>query len=113
MTFLAKTCIQNVVPKLSKMCNKEPFHKYNTLFEESYHPELDTSDFCDADNISKYKSLLGSANWVITLGHCDITYAVNTLLHYTMAPCPGHCKAMEGVFGYLRQSADGHIILDQ
>jgi len=77
--FSAKTYIQNVVPKLSKMCEKEQFHKYSTPFEESYHPEEDTSDLCDADNISKYKSLLGSANWVVTLGRFDITYAVNTL----------------------------------
>jgi len=95
------------------MCEKEQFHKYSTPFEESYHPEEDTSDLCDADNISKYKSLLGSANWVVTLGRFDIAYAVNTLSRYTMAPRAGHFKAMERVFGYLRQSADGQIILDQ
>jgi len=110
--FSAQTYIQNCLPKLATMCGKEQFHSYNTPFEEVHHPELDTSDFCDTETISKYKSLIGSANWIITLGRFDIAYAVSTLSRYTMAPRIGHFKAMERVFGYLRKHYSGHLIID-
>jgi hypothetical protein len=53
------------------------------------------------DQITVYKSLLGSANWIVTLGRFDIAYAVNTLSRYTMAPREGHLYALQRVFGYL------------
>ena len=65
-------------------------------------PELDETDLLSDDQISIYKSLLGSANWIITLGRFDIAYATNTLSRYSMAPRKGHMKAMHRVFGYLR-----------
>ena len=78
-SFSAQTYIQNCLPKLASMCGKESFRTYNTPFDENYHAELDTSDICDAEKTSKFKSLIGSANWIITLGRFDIAYAVSTL----------------------------------
>jgi hypothetical protein len=66
-SFSAQTYIQNCLPKLA------------TPFDENYYAELDTSDLCDAETTSKFKSLIGSANWIITLGRFDIAYAVSTL----------------------------------
>jgi hypothetical protein len=108
----AQTYIQNCLPKLAKMCEIKEFSKYKTPFKENYHPELDTSPHCDEAKISKYKSLVGSANWAITLGRFDIAYAVSTLSRYTMAPCEGHFTAMERVFGYLRAFPKGHLVID-
>ena len=110
--FSAQTYIRNCVPKLAEMCGKKSFPSHSTPFSDTYHSELDDSPFCDAPTISKYKSLLGSANWVITLGRYDIAYAVSTLARYTMAPREGHFKAMERLFGYLNKYAKGHIVLD-
>ena len=93
--FSAQTCIKNCVPKLAKMCGKGSFQTHRTPFSEDYHPELDVTPLCDAENISKFKSLVGSANWIITLGWFDIAYAVSTLSRCTMAPRTGHFKAME------------------
>jgi hypothetical protein len=64
------------------------------------------------DEISIYKSLLGSANWIITLGRYDIAYATNTLSRYSMAPRKGHMKAMHRVFGYLRNKFKGQLLID-
>jgi len=110
--FSAQTYIQNCLPKLAKMCDKEQFTKYSTPFNEAYHAELETTSFCDKEKISKYKSLIGSANWCITLGRFDIAYAVSTLSRYTMAPRQGHFDAMGRVFGYLRAHPGGHIPID-
>lgn len=34
--------------------------------------------------------MIGTANWISTLGQFDIAYALNTLSHYCMAPRKGH-----------------------
>jgi len=110
--FSAQTYIKNCVPKLAKMCGKGTFQTHRTPFSEDCHPELNVTPLCDAENISKFKSLVGSANWIITLGRFDIAYAVSTLSCYTMAPQIGHFKAMERVFGYLHKFQDGKLIID-
>ena len=76
--FSAETYIINALPKLAKLCGLEEFKKYSTPFQDEYHAELDDSPLVPPENISLYQSLLGSANWIITLGRFDINYAVNT-----------------------------------
>ena len=65
---------------------------------------MDETHLLPPEQISLYQSLLGSANWIITLGRFDMNYAVNTLSRYSMAPREGHFKAMCRVFGYLTRS---------
>ena len=65
--FLAKTYITNILPKLAKSCGLEVFRKSNTQFHEEYYPKLDETEFISFNKISIYKSLLGSAIWIITL----------------------------------------------
>jgi hypothetical protein len=113
--FSAETYITNTLPKLAKLCfDKElgDFKKYNTPFCEDYHPELDSTPLIPPETISLYQSLLGSANWIITLGRFDIAFAINTLSRYSMAPREGHMLAMHRVFGYLRQVPKGRILID-
>ena len=111
--FSAQTYIQNCLPKLASMCGIEQFHKSRTPFDSTYHAELDESPLCDSETISKYRSLIGSANWIITLGRFDIAYAVSTLSRYSMAPREGHFSAMQRVFGYLRSQPEGKILIDK
>jgi hypothetical protein len=108
----AETYVNNVLPRLASMCKVEQFKKYSTPFSEDYHAELDTTNLCGPEEISKYRSLIGSANWLITLGRFDIAYAVNTLSRYSAAPREGHVKAMMRVFGYIRQFPKAKICID-
>ena len=64
------------------------------------------------DQSSIYKSLLGSANWIITLGRFDIAYATNTLSRYSMAPRLGHMTTIQIVSGYLRNKYKGQLLID-
>jgi hypothetical protein len=89
-----------------------PFKKCSTPMMESYHPELDDSPLLDETNHSKYRALIGSANWVNTLGGMDVTYATNTMARYSMAPRQGHLIALKRVFGYLRKHPDSQILID-
>jgi len=110
--FSTETYITNCLPKLAKMLGCEQFARANTPMDENYHAEMDTSELCIPDDISKFRSLIGSANWIIILGRFDIQYAVTTLAKYSLAPRYGHLRAMKRVFGYLRKFHKGKILID-
>ena len=109
----AETYIDNVVPKLEKMVGKD-FHKsrWKAPFDETYHAELDESELCTPVVASKYRSLIGSANWVVTLGRFDIAFATATLARYCMAPRMGHYEAAQRLFGYLKNFNKGQLFID-
>ena len=96
---------------LENMCSTE-FKPVSVPFKPDYHAELDDSALCGPADMSKYRSLLGSANWMITLGHFDINYAVNTLAQYCVAPRLGYLQALQQIFGYLKKHPRGMLIVD-
>ena len=101
MAFSAETYIHNTLPCLRTMCNIAEFQKMMIPFQEDYHPELEMSELLSGPEISKYKSLIGNENWLITLGHLDIQYAIFALFQYSMAPLCSHMEVLHKVFGYL------------
>lgn len=107
----AKTYAHNIVEKFEKLFQSE-FRKYKTPMSEEYHPEIDESPLLDASDISVYRGLIGSANWMITLGRFDIAYAVVSLARYSPAPRKGHMEAMKRVFGYIKEHPQGRILID-
>ena len=67
MAFSAKICIENAVERLEKLLGVTSFAQWNTPMAEAAHPELDASPLLDATNHSKIQSLVGCANWLVTL----------------------------------------------
>jgi hypothetical protein len=94
VALTAKIFILQAVEKYKKIFEQVSFHAYQTSMEERYHPELDESEFLTPTACSSYRGLIGSANWMITLGRFDIHYAVNTLSRLSTAPRTTHLKAM-------------------
>ena len=112
LALSAKTYIQNVVKKNAEMLGIQEFRSTNTPMSDQYFPEEDSTPLLDHDGISKYRSLVGTANWIITLGRFDVAYAVNSLSRYSGCPHEGHLKAMMRVFGYLNTHSKGKIMID-
>ena len=110
--FSAKTYIKNVIPKLAALVGKTQFHKYQTPFDSQYYAELDETPLLDAKGMAKYRSIIGSLNWVLTLGRFDIAYSLSTLSRYMMGPREGHLVALERVLGYLSHREHGTIVVD-
>ena len=110
-TFSAETYIKNSLEKLETMMGKT-FALQMTPMAESAHPELDDSPFLDATDHAKFRSLVGCANWLITLGRFDIAYATNSLSRFSMQPRQGHLNAMVRIFGYLKKWKKGKIMID-
>ena len=110
--FSAETYITNAIPKLAKLVGLERFAKKDTPMDPKYYPELDDSPLLEPEDISKYRSLIGSLNWILTLGRFDIAYALSSMSRYNMAPREGHMKAVHRILGYLAKHDKGHIVID-
>ena len=62
------------------------FKEYKTPMDKEYHPELDESPLLNAELHSRYRSMIGSLNWLITIGRFDVQFAVTALARYSHAP---------------------------
>ena len=79
------------------------FKEYKTPMDKEYHPELDFTPLDNTEMHTIYRSMIGSLNWLISIGHLDIQYAVTTLARYSHAPCEGHFKAALRIMGRVKQ----------
>ena len=110
-SFSAETYLDNVLPKISNMLGIH-YKKRHTPFDEKYHAELDETPLVSVERISLYRSLIGSGNWILTLGRFDIAYSLSTLARYNNAPREGHFNAVIRVFEYLNTHKNGEIVID-
>ena len=111
MAFSVRTYIEQSLDKLDQMMGVKSFLLYNSPMAEGVHPELDDSSLLNEEEHSKFRSLVGCANWLVTLGRFDIAYAVNAYSRYSQAPRKGHLDGMIRVFGYLKKWSKGTIII--
>ena len=75
---------------------------YASSEDLDYHPEVNESPFLIGGDIAKYRMMMGSLNWLITLGRYNVHHASVTLVRYMIIPKERHMKAMQHVFGYLK-----------
>jgi hypothetical protein len=114
----ARTYIKNVVEKFEQMFSQSSdkpftFRQFSTPMADAYHPETDDSPLLDPKSSSQFRALVGSANWIITLGRFDIAYAIQAMSRFNMAPRVGHLTAMKRIFGYLKKFDKGRLIIDK
>ncbi len=94
------------------MIGIDQFKSCQTPMDPECHPELDESPIVDAEHISKHRSMIGSLNWILTLGRFDIAHSLNTMSRCSMAPREGHCKNVQRLFGCLSTCPKGQTIID-
>ena len=105
MASSAKTYMENLIERLEQTSGHE-FAKHNSPMHDALHPEVDDSPFLDAKAHSQFRSLIGCANCIITLGRFDIAYSINSLSRFSQAPREGHLDALKRVFGRLKKQFD-------
>ena len=76
------------------------------------HPELDQTPLLDAEFQTRYRSMIGSLNWLISLGRFDVQYCTTTLTRYNNGPREGHLKAVLRVLGYIKKFITGKLLID-
>ena len=101
--------IDRMTESYKRMFGEAPRTKYHSPLEKNDHPELDTSELLDADGISKCQSLIGTLQWVISLGRFDIATAVMTMSGFRVAPRVGHLERVKRICGCLAKFQSGCI----
>ena len=73
------------------------------------HPELDTSELLEPEDVQRYQSLIGGLQWAISLGRFDIATAVMSMSSFRAAPRIGHLDRVKRIVGYLLKMKDAYI----
>ena len=112
----ATTYVKNIIDKFKKLLGEGlehfDFPSKPTPMAEDYHPELDESALLDEEQSTRYRSIIGSLMWAITLGRFDIQYATVTLARYANAPREGHMQASRRILGYLQKYHKAKLMID-
>ena len=103
MAFSVQTYITTCVERMAKMMGKQDLASHSAPMSATCHPELNDSPILNEEDCAKFRSLVGCANWLVTLGRFDIACATNTFSRFTMQPHKGHLDGMVCVFGYLNK----------
>jgi hypothetical protein len=75
--------------------------EFASPLEKRDHPELDTSEFCTTEQVAQYQSMIGSLQWIVTIGRFDIHTAVMTMSGFRIAPRIGHLERLQSTYCYL------------
>jgi hypothetical protein len=91
-----------MMDQYEKMFGAKP-REYTSPLEKADHPEINTTDELDQASIKIYQSMIGSLQWVISLGRFDIQTATMTMSRFRTAPRKGHLEQLKHIYGYLRR----------
>ena len=95
-----KKHIERLVDGYTHVFGRKPIGWYRAPLEEGDHPELDDSELPDEDLTQKYLSLIGSFQWLVSLGRFDTHAAVMTPSKFRSAPRRGHPERARRVMGH-------------
>ena len=65
-----------------RLFNTEPSKGLKTPLEKNDHPELDTSDILEGQNVNHYLTMVGQLQSLLTLGRFDIKAQVITMSRF-------------------------------
>lgn len=82
---------------------------YVSPLDKGDHPELDSTPELSEDGIKQYQSLIGSLQWLITLGQFNIATAVMSMSRFRVAPREGHLDRLKRMYGYVKKMKNGAI----
>ena len=74
-----KKYIEKLKETYVRLFDTEPSKGLKTPLEKNDHPELDTSEILDTQEVNYYLTMVGQLQWLITLGRFDIQAQVITM----------------------------------
>ena len=93
--------INKILDSYKKMFPNNHFINARSPLEKHDQPELDNSELCNEEQITKYMSMIGQLQWAITLGRYDILALVMSMSRFRLAPKVEHLERMKRLYGYL------------
>jgi len=104
-----KKYTEKLIANYERMYGESPKQNVTSPLEKGDHPELDTSEFLDEKGTRDYQSLVGSLQWLISIGRFDIMTAVMTMSSFRAAPRKGHLDRVKRIFGYVSKMRNAAI----
>ena len=86
------------------MFPKENLLNLKAPLEKNHHRELDNTELCNEDQITKYMCIIGQLQWAVTLGRFDILAHVMAVSRFRLAPKIIHLERMKRLCGYLSKT---------
>ena len=83
------------------MFPNENFINAKSPLEKNDHPELDNSELCNEEQITKYMCMIGQLQWAITFGRYDILAQVMSMSRFILAPKIGHIERMKRLYEHF------------
>ena len=104
----ASSYVKKMIINYEVMFGEKP-KEYSSPIDEKDHPEIDTSEELDEMGIKRYQSLIGTLQWLVTLGRFDIHLSVASMSSFRSAPRQGHLDRLKRIYGYVKRNPDGAI----
>ena len=101
-----KKYIDKLADTYKKLFNEDPPKGYKTPLDKNDHPELDTSEILEGDMATKYLTMVGQLQWLVTLGRFDIHAQVATMSRFRAAPRKGHMDRLKRIYSYAIRTKD-------
>jgi hypothetical protein len=80
----SSTYVEKMIATYELMSGEKPKH-YRSPIKKGDHPECDSSKLLEEEGIQRYQSLIGSMQWVVSIGRIDIiTTAVMTMSGFVL-----------------------------
>ena len=86
------------------MFPNEIFLNVKSPLKRNNHPELDNTNLCNEEQLTKYMCTIGQLQWAIALGRYDILAHVMSMSRFRLAPKIGHLETMKSLYGYLAKT---------
>ena len=103
----AEDFIKKMEATYKRFYGEDPKKMYSSPLEKNDHPEIDLSDLLDEEGIHQYQSLVGSLQWLISLGRFDVQSAVATMSSFRAAPRQGHLDRVKRIIGFVSKFREG------
>jgi hypothetical protein len=108
LLYHPKKYITRMMEQYKHMFQDQP-KLYVSPLDKGDHPELDSTPELSENGIKQYQSLIGSLQWLITLGRFDIATTVMSMSHFRVAPREGHLDRLKRMYGYVKKMKNGAI----
>ena len=106
MVSQPKKYIEKLKETYVRLFNTEPSKGLKIPLEKNYHPELDTSDILEGQQVNHYLTMVGQLQWFITFGRFDIQAQVITMSGIQAQPREGHLERLKRIFAYVIRTKD-------
>ncbi len=84
-------CVKKMINVHQQIFGSKPSgRKICSPLEKGDHPELDTGELLEGDDVQKCQSLIRATQWAVSLGRMDIAMAVASLSGFRVTPRSGH-----------------------